>query len=132
MPATRVLIADDYGDIAEVVCEILIEEGYEPLVTTDLSISALLDVVRREKPEFILLDGGSALGYGASWETAAALHRAYPQRRLIMFTADVSGAREARGDATARSHLAGFATVLSKPFSIGDVLAAVRGRESAD
>ncbi len=52
--AHKVLVIDDEASIGEMIRDYLIDEGYEVWIATDGDEG--LDVVKREKPELVLLD----------------------------------------------------------------------------
>jgi CheY-like chemotaxis protein len=120
-----VLVVDDDDGIAELVEEVLLDDGYEVTILRDGRLATIEDTVTRVKPDCILLDGGEGTGYGDSWESAAVLATRVPPVPVIMFTAHSAEATEAHRNISERSQAAGFAAVLAKPFELSDLLAAV-------
>ena len=120
--AYRVLLVDDDADIADVVLAILTDEGYSVEVLEDTSHQSILAAVGKQEPDCILLDGAKGHEYGSSWAEAAYLgerDRAIP---TIMFSAHAGDVREARQEESDRARAADFAAVLSKPFSLDELL----------
>ena len=121
----RVLIVDDDSDIANLVDEVLSEDGYAVTILRDARIEAIQDVVAQLEPDCMLLDGGVGSGYGASWESAALMAARLPAVPVIMFTAHAGASAEAMENTSERSQAAGFAAVLPKPFNLTELLRAV-------
>ena len=112
----RVLVVEDEDTIGEVVCDALALEGYQ--VRRARNGRDALEVLREWLPQLILLDLMMPVMDG--WAFRAA------QRRLTGGAADVpvvvlSGAREVR----ARADELGAVEAMSKPFDLGQVVAAV-------
>ncbi len=124
-PERHVLVVDDDRDVADVVAAILGDEGYRVTVVDPVSDEAVLESVGRIEPDCILLDGSGAAEYGSSWAMAGALSARQRSIPLIMFTAHPRDASEAEADSSARSHVAGFAAVLRKPFELDELLQVV-------
>ena len=127
MAPTRpsVLCVDDDRDVVEVVAAILEDEGYAVSALYDFTGDALLRAIGRIEPDAILLDSASTVSYGESWDLAADIHERTRPVPVVMFTAhapDVAEAEEGRSD---RSNEAAFAGILSKPFSLDDLVEAV-------
>ena len=112
----RVLVVEDEDTIGQVVADALSDEGYE--VRRARNGREALELLRGWLPRLILLDLMMPVMDG--WAFRAA------QRQLVGEAADVpvivlSGAREAR----ARADELGAVEALSKPFDLGQVIAAV-------
>ena len=119
-----VLLVDPDSDLAELVVAILTDEGYAVSTMTDTSQDAIASEVGRLEPDCVLLDS-PGYDFDDGWTEAAWLavrHRAVP---TIMFTADAKAVAEARESASERAQAAHFAAVLSKPFSLDQLLEAV-------
>ena len=124
-PLGTVLVVDDSRDIGDLVEQVLTDEGFAVSLLYDGSSETLRAAVADIEPDCILLDGGSLLGYGASWADAAwlaARPRAVP---VIMFTAHAAAIHEATQATSRRSMAAGFAGVLPKPFDLDRLIATV-------
>jgi CheY-like chemotaxis protein len=121
----RVLIVDDDEDIANLVEEVLSEDGYTVTIRRDARIEVIQDVVAQLEPDCMLLDGGVGSGYGASWQSAALMAARLPAVPVIMFTAHAGDFAEATENTSERSQAAGFVAVLSKPFELTELLTAV-------
>src|SRR5688572_53561 len=121
----KVLIIDDDADIANLVDEVLSEDGYAVTIVRDARIEAIQEVVAELEPDCMLLDGGVGSGYGASWESAAQMAARLPAVPVIMFTAHAGASAEAMEHTSERSQAAGFAAVLRKPFNLTELLRAV-------
>ena len=81
--------------------------------------------IGRLEPDAVLLDGFAPAGYGDSWDLAAGIRNRTRPVPVVMFTAharDVAEAEEATSD---RSERAGFAAILSKPFSLDELVETV-------
>ena len=120
-----VLCVDDDRDIAEVVEAILADEGYQISCLYDTADDALLRAVGQLEPDVVLLDSTSHTDYGEAWKLAAMLHRRARPVPVVMFTAHIQAAREAVEHTSERSEQADFAAILSKPFHLDELLAAV-------
>jgi len=122
----RILIVDNDADIADLVRSALAEEGYEVAIVGDLSSTAIAEAIAVAEPDAVLLDGsGDGSTYGRSWDEAARLTRRRPRIPVVMFTAHKGDIAEATARQTERSVLADFAAVVSKPFDLDELLAAV-------
>jgi CheY-like chemotaxis protein len=117
-----VLVVDDDEDIANLVQEALTEDGYTVAILADSRIEAIEAAVRRSRPDCILLDGGVGGGYGDSWDSAAVLRARIPPVPVIMFTGHANAVAEATQNTSDRSHAAGFAGLLSKPFQLTELV----------
>jgi DNA-binding response OmpR family regulator len=121
-----ILIVDDDRDIADLVQEILQEEGYTVSVLYELGSEALHAAVEQIKPDCILLDGGTGASYGSSWEDAEWLETRLRTMAVIMFTAHGEAIREAEEQESPRSQAAHFFSILPKPFELEELLSQVR------
>jgi two-component system, NtrC family, nitrogen regulation response regulator NtrX len=121
----RVLIVDDDEDIANLVEEVLSEDGYTVTIRRDARIEAIQEVVSQVQPDCVLLDGGVNGGYGESWQSAALIATRIPAVPVIMFTAHAGDFAEATENTSERSQAAGFVAVLSKPFELTELLRVV-------
>ena len=121
----RILLADQDHAIADVVAELLGQEGYAVTTFGDAGQEAVLEATESAQPDCILLDGADTGGYGASWGTAALLASRPHPIPVIMFTAHTRDIEEAVTRRTARSLNARFAAVVAKPFNLAVLLAAV-------
>ena len=65
-----VLIVDDDRDIADLVLEVLQEEGYAVLLVHEPGSDAVRIAVDEVEPDCVLLDGGVGASYGSSWDDA--------------------------------------------------------------
>jgi two-component system, NarL family, capsular synthesis sensor histidine kinase RcsC len=122
-----VLLVDDDPAVADLVHELLTEEGYTVAVLPTLTSDALRAAVGRLEPDCLLLDSRGPADYGGSWLDAAwarARPRAVP---VIMFSASAAAQREAAAGASARARAAGLFAVVPKPFDLDALLAAVEG-----
>ena len=121
----RVLLVDDDADVADVVVAILTDEDYMVEVLADTSHQSVMAVVGMQEPDCILLDGAIGPEYGSSWAEAAYLGARERPIPTIMFSAHAGDVHEARQDESVRARAADFAAVVSKPFDLDDLLAAV-------
>src|SRR5690242_8854694 len=71
----RILLVEDESDLARLVRELLIDEGYDVVVVPDPRLTAVQAAVERNEPACVLLDGVGHTGYGEAWEVAAWLHQ---------------------------------------------------------
>lgn|SRR3954454_3560280 len=127
MRAAQVLVVEDNLEIAGLVKDILEEEGLAVALLTPAAPAALQAAVVRWQPDCILLDGAGRDDYGQSWHDAAWLHQRARSIPVIMFSVDVQATQEARAGTSTRSQAAAFAAILSKPFELDDLVAAVTG-----
>ena len=127
MPSSRpsILCVDDDRDIIEVVQAILEDEGYAVSSLYDLDDEVLLRTVGQLEPDAVLLDGLASDGYGESWELAARITNRPRPVPVIMFTAHAQDIGEAREATSERATQAGFASILSKPFSLDELVESV-------
>lgn len=123
--APAVLCVDDDRDIAEIVQAVLADEGYRISCLYSVEDDALLRTVNRLEPDCVLLDSATRGGYEEGWAEAAALHLRSRNIPVVMFTAHIADAEEAREATSPRAKAADFAAVLEKPFDLDDLLAAV-------
>ncbi|HET6745766.1 MAG TPA: response regulator [Candidatus Limnocylindria bacterium] len=123
--APSVLVVDDDHDIAEIVQAVLTDEGYAVSCLYDLEGDAVMRAIGRLEPDCVLLDSVTPGGYEEGWAEAATL--ALRRRRIpvVMFTAHVLDAHEARTGASPRAKAAEFAAVVGKPFNLDELVAAV-------
>lgn len=121
----RVLCVDDDRDIAEIVQAVLVDEGYDVSCLYDASPETLSRSVGMLEPDCILLDGGDRERFGAGWQEAAALHERRRPVPVVMFTAHARDVAEAEEGTTERARDAHFAAIVSKPFELDELLAAV-------
>jgi CheY-like chemotaxis protein len=121
-----VLIVDDDPVIAELVQEVLHEEGYAVSVLSEPGSAALRAAVKQIHPDCILLDSGTGESYGSAWDDAEWLETRLRTTAVIMFTAHVEAIREAEEHESSRSQAAHFFSILPKPFELEDLLSQVR------
>ena len=121
----RVLLVDNDADILELVSAILTDEGYEVGTLQDTEHDAVASAVGRLEPDCILLDGAGSPSFGGSWTEAAYLSKRSRPVPAVMFTAHANAVAEARTADTERAIEAGFTAVVSKPFTLDELLAAV-------
>ena len=121
----RILLVDDDQAIMDMVAELLGQEGYAVTTLGDPDQEAVLEATESAQPDCVLLDSADKGGYGASWDTAALLASRPHSIPVIMFTAHTRDIEEAVTRRTARSLSARFAAVVSKPFNLEVLLAAV-------
>lgn len=123
----NILCVDDDRDVVEVVQAILEDEGYAVSTLYDLDDEALLRTIGRLEPDAVLLDGFAADGYGEAWGLAAGI-RARPRPvPVVMFTAHARDVAEAQEGTSERATQADFSAILSKPFSLDELVEAVAG-----
>ena len=123
----NILCVDDDRDVVEVVQAILEDEGYAVSTLYDLDDEALLRTIGRLEPDAVLLDGFAADGYGEAWGLAADI-RARPRPvPVVMFTAHARDVAEAQEGTSERATQADFSAILSKPFSLDELVEAVAG-----
>jgi DNA-binding response OmpR family regulator len=119
---TKVLVIDDDRDITELVYAILADEGFAVSVLNSVDGGAIRVAINQLEPDCILLDGNSPSEYGFSWDHAAWVRDRDRRVPLIMFSGHVADTKEAKSGDSPRSQAAGFASVLSKPFDIDQLL----------
>ena len=121
-----VLVVDGDRDIAEMARAVLQDEGYQVVVLFDVSPDAIAAAVGAHEPDAVLLDGESEWrGYGSSWQEAADLAKRTRRVPVVMFTAHAQATDEAKAGQSDRSRQAEFAAIVTKPFELDDLLAAV-------
>ena len=125
--AAKVLIVDGDRDISDLVRAILTDEGYEVACLYEYPGDAVAAAVGRLEPDCVILDSEAGRGtdYGSSWRTAAVMHDRARSVPVIMFTAHVAASDEAEAGESERAQAASFAAVISKPFDIEELVAAV-------
>ena len=121
-PRPSVLCVDDNRDVVGVVEAILEDAGYAVSSLHDLSDDALLRTIEQLEPDAVLLDGLERDCYGGSWELAANIRMRSRPVPVVMFTAHRSDAAEAEEGSSERAAHAGFTAVLSKPFSLDELV----------
>jgi DNA-binding response OmpR family regulator len=121
-----VLVVDDYPEIGLLVEEILTDEGYAIAILRRPDRTSVQHAVEELRPGCILLDGDWH-GEGSSWAIAEAITAKRIPVPVIMFSADREATDEAHIRASQRSRLAGFASVLPKPFDIDELVKLVTG-----
>lgn len=126
MRRPRILCADDDRDVGATVQAILAEEGYDVSCLFEITDEAIDREISRLEPDCILLDSESSTDYNRSWRTAAWIRARERTVPVVMFSAHLADSREAEANLTERAREAGFAAVLLKPFSIDQLISAVR------
>jgi CheY-like chemotaxis protein len=120
-----VLVIDDDPVLANLVHDLLTEEGYAVSVLTTVTSETIRAAVGRLEPDCLLLDGRGPTDYGASWRDAAWAHARERAVPVIMFTASAAALQEAAAAESARSRAAGLFAALAKPFDLDELLATV-------
>ena len=123
--AGRVLVVDGNQAIADLVQEILADDGYTVTTLADHGPGALQAVVAQLEPDCVLLDGAGPRGYGRSWQDAAWLARRERPVPVVMFSADTEAIQEAQEHTSRQSQAAGFAAAIGKPFGLQDLVRTV-------
>jgi CheY-like chemotaxis protein len=122
----RVLVVDNDEDVSELVAAILGDEGYAVDTLGQADHSSVAAAVGRLEPDCILLDGAEGPDFGGSWTEAAYLSKRSRAVPTVMFTAHAHAVHEARERASGRARAAAFAAVVSKPFTLDELIDAVR------
>jgi two-component system, chemotaxis family, chemotaxis protein CheY len=120
-----VLVVDDDAAIAELVEEFLTSEGYTVALLRDRGLESVQAAVERLRPDCVLLDGYARGSENTSWAEAAWMASQVDAVPVILFSADLQATSEAAGGESARSHAAGFSSVLSKPFDLDELVRVV-------
>jgi two-component system, chemotaxis family, chemotaxis protein CheY len=120
-----VLVVDDDADIANLLEELLTDEGYAVALLRSRSAESVQDAVGRLRPDCVLLDGALPGSYGQSWADAAWMSTQATPVPVIMFSADQGVTVEAKMNLSERSRAAGFSSVLAKPFELDELLRVV-------
>lgn len=124
-PRRRVLIIEDEPDLSFVLTTALTDEGYEVRALDTHDRATIETEVVGHRPDCVLLDSASSLGYEGSWQTAAELGARTPPVPVVMLTAHVTDAAEAIAGTTDRARAARFRAVFRKPFELGELLDAI-------
>jgi CheY-like chemotaxis protein len=119
------LVVEDDPAIADVLCAVLTDEGYQISLLSAGEPDALRTAVGRTEPDCVVLDGESPHGYGSSWGEAAWLNGRSRLVPVVMLTGHRAETAEARESESARSQAAGFSAVVDKPFDLDQLLDAV-------
>jgi two-component system, chemotaxis family, chemotaxis protein CheY len=115
VPGDRILVIDDDDSIRQIVRLCLTEEGYRVQEARNGEVA--LEVLHAFEPELILLDLRMPVMDG--WEFAKRYEATPgPHAPIVAFVAALNAARECEDLNTA--------AILSKPFDLEDLLAAVR------
>lgn len=122
----RILCVDDDRDIGATVQDILAAEGYDVSCLFEITDGALDREISRLEPDCILLDSASPTHYNNSWTAATWIRARERTVPVVMFSAHLADSREAEANLTDRAREAGFAAVVLKPFSIDELVTAVR------
>jgi DNA-binding response OmpR family regulator len=120
-----VLVVDDDAMIADLVTEVLTEEGYAVTILARPNTETIHATVTGLQPDCVLLDSGVPGSFGVSWASAAWIATQRHAVPVIMFSADVHATAEASRHESMRSQAAHFSSVLSKPFDLDELLRVV-------
>jgi len=123
-PAWRILIVDD-AEIADLVEELLTDEGYLVTITQGRDEESVRAAAERFRPDCVLLDGDIPGNYGELWADAAWMAARPIPVPVIMFSADRQATGEAWDDESERARAAHFSSVLPKPFDLDEMLRVV-------
>ena len=118
MSATKVLIADDEPNIVVSLQFMLKREGYEVLVAR--TGPEALEMIGREHPQLVLLDGMMPGMSGFAVCEAVRADPALRDTRILMLTA------KGRETDIARGTGAGVDAYVTKPFSTRDLIVQIR------
>lgn len=122
----HVFVVDDDQDIADLLHEILIDDGFAVTVLYDPSVDAVRVAVDKIEPACVVLDGAEGASYGSSWEIAEWLASRPRPIPTIMITGHGAEQEEAMLGQSGRAQAARFAGMIPKPFNIDAVADAVR------
>jgi len=120
-----VLVVDDDADIANLVTELLTEEGYAVTILAHPNTEVIHAAVTRLRPDCVLLDSDVPGSFGVSWASAAWIAAQRQAVPVIMFSADAHATAEASRHESMRSQAAHFSSVLPKPFDLDELLRVV-------
>ena len=120
-----VLVVDDDNDIANLVEEFLISEGYAVTTLPGRNLESVQAAVERLRPDCVLLDGYARGRENTSWTEAAWMASQVDAVPVILFSADRQATSEAERGESERSHAAGFSSVLPKPFDLNELVRVV-------
>lgn len=125
----NILVVDDEVEIGEVVRRVLERSGYTVTVTNNAT--AALDAAAREPPDVVITDVIMPKVHGV--QLIMTLRERYPSTRVIAISGGGSfGPLAYKPDAIsthaylAAAREAGAEVILTKPFDLTDLLAAVR------
>jgi len=125
----NILVVDDEVDIGEVVRRVLERTGHTVSVTHNAG--AALDAVAREPPDVVITDVIMPKMHGV--ELIRTLRERYPRIRVIAISGGGSFGPVAYKPEAIKTHAylaaareAGAEEILTKPFDLTDLLAAVR------
>ena len=118
MTATKVLIADDEPNIVVSLQFMLKREGYEVLVAR--TGTEALEMIGREHPQLVLLDGMMPGMSGFAVCEAVRADPALRDTRILMLTA------KGRETDIARGTGAGVDAYVTKPFSTRDLIVQIK------
>ena len=124
-PKGVVLVVDDDAMIADLVTEVLTEEGYAVTILARPNTEAIHATMTELQPDCVLLDSDVPGSFGVSWASAAWMAAQRHAVPVIMFSADADATAEASSHASERSQAAHFSSVLPKPFDLDELLGAV-------
>ena len=124
-PRPSVLCIDDNRDVVEVVSAILEDEGFAVSSLYEFTEDALLRTIGQLEPDAILLDSAPNGGYDESWRLAASIRQRSRPVPVVMFTGHSRDVNEAGEGSSERTHEAGFAGILQKPFALDDLVTTV-------
>ena len=115
---TKVLIADDEPNIVVTLSFMMKREGYDVQVARDGPEA--LEMIRRERPDLVLLDAMMPGMTGFDVCEAVRADAAVRETRILMLTAKGRETDKARGFG------AGADAYMTKPFSTRDLMSKVR------
>lgn len=121
----RVLVVDDDADIADLVEQVLTEEGYAVTILAGPTVEVIRATVVELQPDCVLLDSDVPGTFGASWANAAWMAAQRQAVPVIMFSADRRATDEATSHESTRSRAANFSSVLPKPSDLDELVRVV-------
>jgi CheY-like chemotaxis protein len=120
----RVTVVNDNPEFLELVRDILEDDRYDT-VTIDGDLPDALEAVRASKPDLLMIDLRMGTEVMHGWDIAQEV-RAEPDFKelpVLVCSADVVALNELADDLAAKPHVG----ILTKPFSIDDLTAAIDG-----
>lgn len=127
----RVVVLDDDHDVADIIQSVLLDEGFAVSCLYGPDDKTMERAVLDLSPDCVVVDGSGPPRSPDPWTVAITLARHTPPIPMVRLSGNAANLEEAMLGETERARTSAIAAIVSKPFDIDRLVAAVRNAMGA-